>query len=63
MQTFRAYLQDDAGAITWAAWVEASDLAQAQRTAHDLCGGATPSLDLWFASDRRPGPGSELDPV
>lgn len=63
MQTFRAYLKDHAGAITWAAWIEAADLSEATRKAPDLSGHAAPRLDMWSASDRRPDPAWKLDPV
>ena len=63
MQTFRAYLQDDAGAIAWAAWIDAADLNEAKRKAQDLCGEAMPAVELWSATDRRPGDAWELDPV
>jgi hypothetical protein len=63
MQTFRAYLQDDAGAITWAAWIDAAHLGEAKRKAQDLCGGASPTLDVWSATDRRPAAACELEPV
>lgn len=62
MQTFRAYLQDHVGTITWAAWIDAAHLSEATRKAQDLSG-ATPTVDLWSATDRRPGAASELDPV
>lgn len=63
MQTFRAYLLDDARAITWASWIDATHLDEAKRKARDLCGDASPTVDLWFASDRRRGNACELDPV
>ncbi len=63
MQTFRAYLQDDTGAITWAAWIDAAHVSEAARKAQDLCPRATPTVDMWSASDRRPGAGCILDPV
>jgi hypothetical protein len=63
MQTFRAYLQDDAGAITWAAWIDAAHLSEAKRLAQDLCGEVTPVVDLWFPTDRRPGDACELEAV
>jgi hypothetical protein len=63
MQTFRAYLQDDAGAITWAAWIDAVHLNDAKLKAQDLCGEATPTVELWSETDRRPGSNCELDPV
>lgn len=62
MQTFRAYLQDHAGTITWAAWIDADHLSEATRKAQYLSG-AAPTVDLWSATDRRPGAASELDPV
>jgi hypothetical protein len=63
MQTFRAYLQDDAGVITWAAWIEAPQLGEAKRKAQDLCGERVPTVDLWSATDRRLGEACVLDPV
>lgn len=63
MPTFRAYLLDQAGAITWAAWVDGAHLAEAQRKAHELCGVATPTVELWSATDRLPNDTYELDPV
>ncbi len=63
MQTFRAYLQDDAGATTWAAWIDASNLGEAKRKAQDLCREATPAVELWSETDRRPGDACMLDPV
>jgi hypothetical protein len=63
MQTFRAYLQDDAGVITWAAWIDAAHLDEAKRKAQDLCGPAVPTIDLWSVTDRRPGAACELEPV
>ena len=73
MPTFRAYLLDQAGAITWAAWVDGAHLAEAQRKAHELCGVATPTVELcgvatptvelWSATDRLPNDTHELDPV
>jgi hypothetical protein len=63
MQTFRAYLQDDTGAISWAAWIDAAHLSEATRKAQDLCGQPVPRVDLWWAADRRPDAACELDPV
>jgi hypothetical protein len=62
-QTFRAYLQDAAGKITWAAWIDAADLYEAQGKAGKLCIGQTPTVDLWSATDRRPDPACTLEPV
>lgn len=63
MQTFRAYLQDAAGVVTWAAWIDAAHLEEAQSKALQLSPGHAPSLDLWSATDRRPDPSCELEPV
>lgn len=63
MQTFRAFLQDASGAITWASWVEAANLAQAKQVAQALSAGQAPNVDLWFTTGREPAPGSVLDPV
>lgn len=63
MQTFRAFLQDASGAITWASWVEAATLAQAKQVAQVQCAGQAPSVDPWFTTAREPAPGSVLDPV
>jgi hypothetical protein len=63
MQTFRAYLRDAAGVITWAAWVEAADMVKAEGEAHRLCPGGKPTVDLWSATDRRLSSSCELDPV
>jgi hypothetical protein len=63
MQTFRAYLQDEAGAIVWAAWIDAADLGEARRRAQELCGEASPTIRMWFATDRRPSDTCELAAV
>ena len=63
MQTFRAYLQDAAGRVTWAAWIDAAGLDEAIRKARDLCGQARPLVEVWSATDRRPAAGCQLDPV
>jgi hypothetical protein len=63
MQTFRAYLQDAAGTITWAAWIDAEHLEDAQAQARQLRPDQTLTLDLWSATDRRPDPSCTLEPV
>jgi hypothetical protein len=63
MQTFRAYIQDAAGAITWASWIDADHRADAQGKAQALRPGQALTLDLWSATDRRPHPSRQLDPV
>lgn len=63
MQTFRAYLQDDTGVITWAAWIDAGHLGEATCKAQDLCRHATPTVEVWSVTDRRADPAWKLDPV
>jgi hypothetical protein len=63
MQTFRAYLRDAEGVITWAAWIDAAHRDEAETLARGLRPDETPSLDLWSATDRRPDPACELEPV
>lgn len=63
MQTFRAYLQDAGGEITWASWVEAENLTEAKHAAQALCEGQAPTVDLWSATGRALAAGSVLDPV
>jgi hypothetical protein len=63
MRTYRAYLQGPAGAITWAAWIDAARLDEAERKAQDLCGAATPTVEVWSDTDRRPAALCKLDPV
>lgn len=63
MQTFRAYLEDDTGALTWAAWIDAAHHGEAMQKAQDLCGSATPMLEVWSPTDRRAGPACILDPI
>lgn len=52
MQIFRAYVRDAAGIVTWAAWIEAADLAEAQGKADLASGGRPRSLDPWFPARR-----------
>jgi hypothetical protein len=63
MQTFRAYIQDATGTITWAAWIEAPHREDAQAQADVLCGGQPHKLDLWSATERRLSASHRLDPV
>lgn len=63
MQTFRAYIQDASGTITWAAWIEAAHRDDAQGMAQAMCQGQTPTLDLWSATERRLSGAYHLDPV
>lgn len=63
MQTFRAYVQDAAGTITWAAWIEAAHRDAAQIQAQALRPGQSLTVDLWSAGERRLYAASELEPV
>lgn len=47
MPTFRAYLLNPAGKITWGEWIEAADLAEARRLARKMCDGGHPTVELW----------------
>ena len=47
MPTYRAYLLNPAGRITWGDWIEAVDLEDARRKAHELCDGGHPTVELW----------------
>jgi len=63
MKTFRAYIQDAAGTITWAAWIEAAHRDDAQAQANALCDGQPHELELWSATERRLSAAHRLDPV
>lgn len=47
MRTFRAYLLNPAGRITWGEWIEATDLADAEAKARKLCTAGVPVVELW----------------
>lgn len=47
MRTFRAYLLDAHGKITWGEWIEAADLAEAEAVARTLCDAGSPTVELW----------------
>jgi hypothetical protein len=51
MQTYRAYLLDDSGKITWGEWIEAADLEEAEAKAHELCSEGSPTVELWQGKD------------
>jgi hypothetical protein len=57
MQTYRAYLQDAAGTITWASWIEAPSLSEARRIADAACVGQAPTVDVWCATRGHAGQG------
>ena len=63
MQTFWAYVQDDAGALTWAAWIDAAHHDDAMQRAQDICGLMASTIEVWCASDRRTGPAGTVDPI
>ena len=50
MPTYRAYLLDKSGKITWGEWVEAADQDEAVAMAHKLCEEGTPTVELWLGS-------------
>lgn len=52
MPTFRAYLLDPRGKITWGDWIEAADLDEAEAKARALCDAGSPTVELWQGSDR-----------
>ncbi|MCR5876869.1 hypothetical protein LRS10_23560 [Phenylobacterium sp. J426] len=47
MRTFRAYLLDPSGRITWGEWIEARDLPEAEAKARELCDAGSPIVELW----------------
>jgi hypothetical protein len=47
LQTFRAYLLNDEGRITWGEWIEAADEGEARAKAKALCSRGTPTIELW----------------
>ena len=47
MPTFRAYVLNGAGKIVWGDWIEADDLEEARRKAHELCDRGHPTVELW----------------
>jgi hypothetical protein len=63
MQTYRAYIADPAGTITWAAWIEAGHLAEARQMAEALRPGGGSSVDLWSAGGSGLPAGVAVDPV
>ena len=52
MRTFRAYLLNPAGRITWGEWIEADTLAEAEAKARQLCTAGTPTVELWEGRER-----------
>ncbi len=47
MPTYRAYLLNAAGKITWGDWLDATDEQDAEAKAHALCSEGTPVVELW----------------
>jgi hypothetical protein len=45
--TFRAYLLDTQGRITWGDWIEATDEAEALEKAKALCREGVPTVEVW----------------
>ncbi|HEY2177484.1 MAG TPA: hypothetical protein VGH15_02785 [Caulobacteraceae bacterium] len=52
MPTYRAYLLNERGKITWGEWIEAEDQTDAEAKAHALCSSGTPTVELWQGSRR-----------
>lgn len=52
MKTFRAYLLDHNGKITWGEWIEAVDEQHAMLKAKDLCREDSPKVELWQGSKK-----------
>ncbi|MBS0332068.1 MAG: hypothetical protein JSS35_04825 [Proteobacteria bacterium] len=52
MPTYRAYTLNAAGRITWGDWIEASDLEEARRKAHELCDEGHPTVELWRGGEK-----------
>jgi hypothetical protein len=52
MPTFRAYLLNPAGRITWGEWIEAADQQEAEAAAARLCDGGHPKVELWRGRER-----------
>jgi hypothetical protein len=63
MQTFRASIRDAAGTITWAAWIEASSLAEANGMAARMLPERPRTVELWCAASRDLPSGSVLEAV
>ncbi len=47
MPTYRAYLLNAEGKITWGDWLDAADEAEAEAKARELCAQGTPMIELW----------------
>ena len=47
MPTFRAYLLDDKGKITWGDWIEAANENEALAKARELCREGSPRVEVW----------------
>ena len=52
MRTFRAYLLNPAGRITWGEWIEAQSLDEAEAIARTMCDAGTPTVELWEGARR-----------
>lgn len=47
MPTYRAYILNAAGRITWGEWIEAETLEEARRQALAMCDEGHPTVELW----------------
>ena len=52
MPTFRAYILDRAGKITWGEWIEADSREEAEAKAKALCDKGHPTVELWKGAER-----------
>lgn len=61
MQTYRAYVRDAAGTITWAAWIEAASLAEANGMVARIGPEQPCTVELWSAVGRDSVAGRRLE--
>jgi hypothetical protein len=52
MPTYRAYLVNPAGKITWGEWFDAPSLEAAERVARSRCQPGIPRIELWEGARR-----------
>lgn len=52
MPTYRAYVLDPAGKITWGDWIEAADQREAEAKAKQMCDAGSPTVELWQGARR-----------
>lgn len=52
MPTYRAYVLNRAGRITWGDWIEARDQREAEAKARELCREGAPAVEIWRGPKR-----------